>query len=102
AQPEPDKGFVAPRTPFEEALASIWAETLGVERIGIHDNFYELGSDSIVNIQVIAKAKRAGLHLVPKQLFQYQTIAELAEAAGSSGTVAAQQGAVTGEVPLTP
>ena len=102
AQSEPDKGFVAPRTPFEEALASIWAETLGVERVGIHDNFYELGSDSIINIQVIAKARRAGLHLVPKQLFQYQTIAELAEAAGSGGTVAAQQSAVMGDVPLTP
>ncbi len=69
----------APRTPVEETLAAIWADALGLEQVGIHNNFFELGGDSIRSILIIAKAHRAGLQLTPKQIFQYQTIAELAQ-----------------------
>ena len=51
---------------------------MGVERVGVGDNFFELGGDSILSIQVVARAKQAGLHLTPRQVFQHQTIAELA------------------------
>ncbi|MFL5696701.1 MAG: non-ribosomal peptide synthetase, partial [Ktedonobacteraceae bacterium] len=71
--------YMEPCTLIEEALAAIWAEVLHLERVGIHDNFFELGGDSILTIQVAIRALRAGVQLTPKQLFQHQTIAELAE-----------------------
>ncbi|HMN29020.1 MAG TPA: condensation domain-containing protein, partial [Caldilineaceae bacterium] len=82
--------FVAPRTREEELLAGIWAEVLGLDRVGIHDNYFELGGDSILSTQVIAKAKALGLTLSLPQLFQHQTIEELARIATSSAPVAPQ------------
>ncbi len=95
-------GYVAPRTPLETALADIWQDVLGVECVGIHDKFFELGGDSILSIQVIAKANRAGLRLTPKQIFQHQTIAELALVTEPATQLRCEQGLVTGEVLLTP
>ncbi|HEC84909.1 MAG TPA: amino acid adenylation domain-containing protein, partial [Thioploca sp.] len=97
-----EETFVAPRTPEEELLVGIWAEILGVKRVGIHDNFFELGGDSILSIQVVAKANQAGLQLTPRTIFQHQTIAELVTVAGTSSAYQAEQGLVTGQVPLTP
>jgi amino acid adenylation domain-containing protein/non-ribosomal peptide synthase protein (TIGR01720 family) len=97
-----ETSFVAPCTPTESILAGIWAEILGREQIGIHDNFFELGGDSILSIQIVARANQIGLVLTPQQLFQHQTIAELATVAGTTKTAQAQQGLVTGSVPLTP
>jgi len=98
-----EKQLVAPSTPEEELLAGIWADVLGVERVGIHDNFFELGGDSIIGIQVISRANQAGdLQLTPRQLFQHQTIAELAMVAKTGLSRQAEQGLVMGEVPLTP
>jgi amino acid adenylation domain-containing protein/thioester reductase-like protein/non-ribosomal peptide synthase protein (TIGR01720 family) len=102
--------YVAPRTQIEQQLADLWTQILGVQPIGIYDNFFELGGDSILSMQLIAKANQAGLHLTPKQLFEYQTIAKLseistgnsAETANSHHTIEAEQGLVTGSVPLTP
>ncbi len=107
ALPPPDRlrsddSFVSPRTPVEEKLARIWAGVVGIERVGIHDNFFELGGDSILSIQIIARAKQAGLYLTPRQLFQNQTVAELAVVAGTAPVVKAEQNIVTGPVPLTP
>jgi aryl carrier-like protein len=86
ALPAPDPSelageFVAPATPFEAELAAIWAELLGLERVGTRDNFFELGGDSIVALQVVGKARNRGLALTPKQLFQHQTVHALAAAA---------------------
>ena len=94
--------FVAPRTPAERTLASIWAAVLGLERVGVHDNFFELGGDSIVSIQVVAKGNRAGLRLIPKDLFQYQTVAELAAVAGSLPAIQAEPSPSTSLVTATP
>jgi amino acid adenylation domain-containing protein/non-ribosomal peptide synthase protein (TIGR01720 family) len=91
-----------PRTTVEETLARIWAEVLDVSAVGINDNFFQLGGDSILSIQVIARANEAGLRLTPKQLFQHQTIAELASVAGSSTRPLADRANATGGVPLTP
>ncbi|GAB1538394.1 hypothetical protein NUACC21_10540 [Scytonema sp. NUACC21] len=101
-QPELREGFVPPRTPIEETLANIWASVLGLEKVGIHDNFFELGGDSILSLQIIAKASGAGVQLSAKQMFEYQTIAELAAVAGTTGAIEAQQGVVSGTLPLTP
>ncbi|MBD2208746.1 amino acid adenylation domain-containing protein [Nostoc linckia FACHB-104] len=72
-------GFVAPQTQEQELLANIWAEVLGLSQVGIYDNFFELGGDSIRSIQILAKANQVGLDLSLQQLFQHQTIAELAD-----------------------
>jgi aryl carrier-like protein len=76
----PRENHVAPRNPVERILADIWSEVLGVDDVGIHDNFFALGGDSIHSIQVIAKANRAGLAVGSALLFQRPTIAELAAA----------------------
>jgi len=94
--------FVPPSTPAEETLAKIWTQTLGLEKVGIHNNFFELGGDSILSIQIVARANQAGLKLTPKQVFENQTIAELASVATTQRVIEAEQGTVTGPVPLTP
>ncbi|MDZ8186464.1 MAG: amino acid adenylation domain-containing protein [Nostoc sp. ChiSLP02] len=93
---------VAPRTVVEKTLAQIWCDVLHLEQVSIDDNFFELGGDSIVSIQIISKANQAGLQLNPKQIFEHQTIAELASVARTTATVRAEQGQVTGSLPLTP
>ncbi|HVT17885.1 MAG TPA: amino acid adenylation domain-containing protein [Thermoanaerobaculia bacterium] len=92
-----EQSYVAPRTAAEEMLAGLWAEVLGIDRAGIHDNFFDLGGDSILSIQIVARANEAGLALVPRQIFEHQTIAELARAAS-----AAQPPLVAGPLALTP
>lgn len=97
------EGYEAPRNEIEELLSTIWAQVLGLERVGIKDGFFDLGGDSILSIQIISRAAQAGIKLTPKQLFRYQTIAEVAAVAQvSTASVTAQQGEITGAAPLTP
>lgn len=90
----------------EEArlLAKIWIEVLGIKEVGLQDNFFSLGGDSILSIQVVSRARAVGLELTPNDLFQNQTIAELLKVIrrGGSGGTLAEQGAISGQVPLTP
>jgi amino acid adenylation domain-containing protein/non-ribosomal peptide synthase protein (TIGR01720 family) len=72
---------MAPRNPVEALLADIWRQVLGRTEVGVEDNFFELGGDSILSIQVVSRAAQAGLRLTPRQLFERQTIAGLAEVA---------------------
>ncbi|MBH3421853.1 non-ribosomal peptide synthetase [Pseudomonas gessardii] len=84
ALPVPDaqaQAYVAPGNELEQALAEVWAQVLKVEQVGTGDNFFELGGDSILSLQIIARAKRRGIKLTPKQLFEKQTIAQLAQVA---------------------
>ncbi|MDB9371999.1 condensation domain-containing protein [Nodularia sphaerocarpa] len=92
---------IAARTATEITLVKIWSEILG-STVGIQDNFFERGGDSILSIQMVAKANAAGIKLTPKQLFQHQTIAELALVVEIAHETAAEQGLVTGIVALTP
>jgi amino acid adenylation domain-containing protein/non-ribosomal peptide synthase protein (TIGR01720 family) len=93
---------VAPRTDVEVALARSWSEVLGVERVGVEDRFFELGGDSILSIQVVARARELGYQLTVRQLFEHPTVAELARVAQPVAQCAASQEPVTGPVPLTP
>ena len=102
ARPASPDAFVAPRTLVERHLASMWAELLCLERVGVHDNFFELGGDSILSIRFIARAGQAGLRFTLRQIFQHQTIAELAALADTNMARLAEQSAVAGPVPLTP
>jgi amino acid adenylation domain-containing protein/non-ribosomal peptide synthase protein (TIGR01720 family) len=97
-----DAEFVPPRTAIEKALADIWSDLLRADRVGIHDNFFDLGGDSILSIQIITRAAKQGLQLAPKQVFRYQTIAELADVAGTVKHIEAEQGQVTGKANLIP
>jgi amino acid adenylation domain-containing protein/non-ribosomal peptide synthase protein (TIGR01720 family) len=97
-----DDTFVAPRTLVEQTLAAIWAKVLRRARVGVHDNFFTLGGDSILGLQVVARARQSGLQLIPRQLFQHQTIAALAAVADTPADSVAEQGLVAGPVPLTP
>jgi amino acid adenylation domain-containing protein/non-ribosomal peptide synthase protein (TIGR01720 family) len=99
---EPSRPDMAPRTLVEEKLVDIWKKVLGVDCVGVDDNFFSLGGDSILTIQAVSRAHRAGLDVSPKQLFQHQTIRELARVVNSSRRTVAEQGRVDGAVPLTP
>ncbi|MBQ4814052.1 amino acid adenylation domain-containing protein [Pseudoalteromonas luteoviolacea] len=71
--------YVAPRNHIEHTLCDIWQTVLGLKKVGIHDNFFAMGGDSIVSIQVVSRAKKANLHFKVKQLFEFQTVATLAD-----------------------
>src|SRR5207245_7688558 len=99
---DPEPGYVAPRTVAEEVLAGIWAEVLRLERVGVEDNFFELGGDSILSIQIVARAGRAGLGLSPRLLFENQTVASLAAVATVAAGRGGEGGAGAGPVAVTP
>ncbi|MGG7637882.1 condensation domain-containing protein, partial [Pseudomonas sp. ES1] len=108
ALPAPDasqaqQAYVAPRSELEQRIAAIWQDVLKVERVGLADNFFELGGDSIISIQVVSRARQAGIRFTPKELFQHQTVQGLASVA-QQGEAQAQidQGPVQGEMPLLP
>ena len=78
--------YRAPTTAVEEILAGIYAQTLGLNRVGIDDSFFDLGGDSILSMQVVARARAAGLTCRPRDIFVEQTVARLAQVAGVAGS----------------
>jgi amino acid adenylation domain-containing protein len=74
----PEDSYVAPRNHVEEVIAAAWAAVLKVDRVGIHDNFFALGGDSLKTVQVAGLAREHGVALSVEDLFQHQTVAELA------------------------
>jgi amino acid adenylation domain-containing protein/non-ribosomal peptide synthase protein (TIGR01720 family) len=98
---EAEGEFVPPQTPAERALAEVWRAVLGIERLSVNDNFFDLGGDSILALQVVSRAARAGLRLTPRQIFQHQTVAGTAAIAVAE-SAADEPEAAEGEVPLTP
>ncbi|HEY9345620.1 MAG TPA: amino acid adenylation domain-containing protein, partial [Inquilinus sp.] len=100
--PEWESGSRAePEGEAEQAIVRIWSEVLGLRQVGRDDNFFELGGDSILSLQVVSRARRAGLVLTPRQLFEHQTVRGLAAVTGREA-VAAERGPATGEAPLIP
>jgi len=94
--------FEAPRSDHERQLAAIWQQVLGVEQVGRQDNFFELGGDSIISIQVVSRARRAGLRLQPRDLFQQPTLQALAAVVSQQAVPQIAQGPVLGTQALTP
>ncbi|MER6146435.1 amino acid adenylation domain-containing protein, partial [Streptomyces sparsogenes] len=93
------------RTPREEVLCRLFAEVLGVPRVGIDDGFFDLGGDSIVSIQLVARARAAGLVFTPRDVFERKTVEALALVAtepGSTDAGAGTPGSGVGSVVLTP
>ena len=105
ALPEPDLAsgsqYEPPQGEVEEVLAQIWSEVLGVERVGRHDNFFEMGGDSILTLQVVAKARDEGWKLSPKQLFEFPSVMALALVTSASQTFTDEE-ELDSEVPLLP
>ncbi|MBN6039802.1 non-ribosomal peptide synthase/polyketide synthase [Amycolatopsis sp. 195334CR] len=93
--------YVAPGGGAEAVLAEIWSDLLGRDRIGVHDNFFDLGGDSILSIQVVSRARERGLRLSSQEVFRHPTIAALAGVATAAEEAADDQ-PVSGAVPLTP
>nr|WP_238348837.1 non-ribosomal peptide synthetase [Pseudomonas lactis] len=104
ALPEPaaTQHYEAPQSALEQRIAAIWADVLGVERVGLNDNFFERGGDSIISIQVVSRARAAGIHFNAKALFQHQTVRSLARVAQLQAKQMIDQGPVQGETPLLP
>ncbi|MBU2713155.1 non-ribosomal peptide synthetase [Zooshikella harenae] len=106
ALPEPQyelqQGYVAPTTEAETVLCEIWQQVLGVNPVGVNDNFFAIGGDSILAIQVASRTLRAGYQLSTRQVFEYQTIAELAKQLKVSQINKHVDHVVVGEQPLLP
>jgi len=95
ALPAPDRStqahgasYVEPRTPQEVQFAKIWAEVLHLEQVGIEDNIFELGADSLHVFQIAARANQAGIEVKPRQILQYRKISAVLADLAASGPVA--------------
>ena len=93
--------YVAPRNEMERRLVSIWEEVLGRNNIGVYDNFYDLGGDSIKSIQVVSRLKQKGLQLLVEDVLRTPVINDLAQKITQASRVIDQR-EVTGKTPLTP
>lgn len=102
ALPEPaaaaqDRPFEAPRNETEATLCRLWSDVIGVSPIGIRDNFFESGGDSIQSIQIVSRARQEGISLTPRLMLRHQTVAELAAAATESVSTEAPLSADTAD-----
>jgi len=95
------KEYIAPRNEIEEKLEEIWSSILGIEKIGIKDNFFKLGGDSIKTIQISARMRKYGYRIEMRDIFQKPTIMDLALLVKKDEKIS-EQSAVTGAVKLTP
>jgi glycopeptidolipid biosynthesis protein len=95
-------GYRAPGSAVEEILAGIYADVLGLERVGVDDSFFELGGDSILSMQVVARARAAGMLCRPRDIFVEQTVAGLARVVGVTDGAAGVVDEGIGPVVATP
>ncbi|MBY0461909.1 MAG: amino acid adenylation domain-containing protein, partial [Alphaproteobacteria bacterium] len=112
ALPSPDlvirqtkEEYVRPQTLLQQQLADIWSQVLRIEKIGIDDNFFRIGGDSIISIQLVAKARKQGIYFSVRDVFNYPTIGSLSLIAKSQEsilTLKPDQSSIEGHIPLTP
>ncbi len=109
ALPEPEflgEAYREPRTEAETIITAAYADVLGVERIGIDDDFFAVGGDSLRSIQVVARARARGLELTTREIFECRTAARLAEVASSRRervpVLAEEEGGGVGSMALQP
>ncbi|MES1241663.1 MAG: amino acid adenylation domain-containing protein [Acidobacteriota bacterium] len=101
-RPSLDSPYVPPRNKVERDLVELWQDYLGIEKIGVLDNFFDLGGDSVTSIQIVSRANKAGYKLTQRKAFHHPTIEELARTALLDSRIHAQQSAVEGPVHLIP
>lgn len=100
-----NKQFIASRNDMDAKIAVVWQDILNNQTIGIHDDFFVLGGDSIASIQVISKLRYADIHCTIKDIFQYRTIARLSDHILSQKKlikIHAEQGILEGVFDLLP
>ncbi|EKX62562.1 putative surfactin synthetase, subunit 2 [Streptomyces ipomoeae 91-03] len=107
ALPAPDFSALssgrAPATPVEKTLCKVFADVLGLEQVGVDDDFFTLGGDSIVAMQLVGRARAAGVRITPRLVFRHRTVAALGAVAETVDTTARRpEDDGTGSVPLTP
>ena len=105
ALPEPTRAKPVAAVPLNDAentLALIWAEVLGFDEVGVHDDFFEMGGDSLLSIRIIARAHKAGLRITPAQFFDNPTVAGVAAVAETDAPAVPTAAESGGTVPLTP
>ncbi|WP_394540544.1 non-ribosomal peptide synthase/polyketide synthase [Lysobacter enzymogenes] len=101
--PEANRDQRLPRTALEQSLCDLFAAVLGLETVGIDDSFFALGGDSISSIQLVGRARQAGLRFSARDVFQHPSVQALARVAGTEEPVdALPQQAPTGALPATP
>jgi aryl carrier-like protein len=81
ARPDLQTAYAVSTNPLEEKITEVWQRVLGIDQVGVHDNYFDLGGDSVQAIQIIAQLNQQGFQLTPQKLFQHQTVAELAAVA---------------------
>ncbi|MCX4657950.1 amino acid adenylation domain-containing protein [Streptomyces uncialis] len=105
-EPEPETAYTAPKTSVQRTLAAVWAAALGIERVGLEDNFFDLGGDSMTSVRLVAEARAAGLEVTPKDVFSRPTVRSLSEVARSVAAAGSRTPCATpvrhDEYPLTP
>ncbi|ACB75255.1 non-ribosomal peptide synthetase [Opitutus terrae] len=96
------QGYLAPRNEPERDLAAVWSSVLGRTQVGVHDNYFALGGDSIGAIQVVSRLKRAGWQVDVRDLFQFPILAELALRLRRGADGGVEEGPIEGPVGPTP
>ncbi|MFW0740046.1 condensation domain-containing protein, partial [Flavobacterium sp. T12S277] len=97
--------YTAPRTELERSICSIWEEVLGLDRVGVTDNFFRIGGDSILSIQVSSRIRQAGFVCQVKDIFEYKSVENLSrylEGENSDFVIVSEQGELEGEFDLLP
>lgn len=94
--------YLAPRNKLEEKICKIWMSLLSLQSLGVDDNFFEVGGDSIVSIQVVSRARKANINITTQQLFEYPTVAGLAKCCTQISDTSEQQQEVEGQLKLLP
>ncbi|MFD2726452.1 non-ribosomal peptide synthetase [Hyunsoonleella rubra] len=103
ARENPENSTEAPKNNLEQQLLDIWKSIVGIETLGTNDNFFEVGGDSILSIQIIAMARKMGIAIAPNQLFEHQTISELAMfVSREDDKNLNKEDMVMGDIPLSP
>nr|WP_256581894.1 non-ribosomal peptide synthetase [Pseudomonas sp. S09G 359] len=103
ASPDHAQQYQAPQGELAQRIAQVWQDVLKREHIGGQDNFFELGGDSIISIQVVSRARQAGIRFTPRDLFEHQTVQSLASVAQTGdGAMVIDQGPVSGALRLLP
>ncbi|MGW0601592.1 amino acid adenylation domain-containing protein [Streptomyces sp. NPDC002776] len=98
----PESAYAPPETPVQRTLTGVWSAALGVERVGVDDDFFDLGGDSITSVRLVAEARAAGLAVTPKDVFERPTVRALAEAARAVAPAAESVPVRRDRYPLTP
>lgn len=102
SQPLLKQSYVAPSNDLQAKIAAVWQHVLGLDRVGIEDDFFHIGGDSILSLQVVARSRELGVHFSPRQLYALRTIARLMQAATLVARHTPDQETLEGQVELTP